>query len=90
MENTNHIFEHLIPQVTPTMLIPFIVSIKTFSSLIPPGTLSVRLTTNIIVGHLPLILLGNNGPSIRHTILTVLITAQILLLILEAEVAVYN
>jgi F-type H+-transporting ATPase subunit a len=56
--------------------------------LIRPGTLAVRVTANIIAGHLLLTLLGNNGPSIRQTILTVLITAHILLLILEAAVAV--
>jgi F-type H+-transporting ATPase subunit a len=33
-------------------------------------------------------LLGNNGPSISHTLLPVLITAEILLLILEAAVAI--
>jgi hypothetical protein len=31
----------------------------------------------MIAGHLLLTLLGNNGPSIRHTLQTVLITAQI-------------
>jgi len=70
------------------MLIPFMVIIETISNLIRPGTLAVRLIANIIAGHLILTLLGNNGPSIRHTLLTVLITAQILLLILEAAVAV--
>jgi F-type H+-transporting ATPase subunit a len=87
IKNTNHIFEHPVPQGTPTILIPFIVIIETISNLIRPGTLAVRLTANIIAGHQLLTLLGNNGPSIRHTILTVLITAQILLLILEAAVA---
>jgi len=70
------------------MLIPFIVIIETIRNLIRPGTLAVRLTANIIAGHLLLTLLGNNGPSIRHTLLTVLITAHILLLILEAAVAI--
>jgi len=70
------------------MLIPFIVIIETIRNLIRPGTLAVRLTANIIAGHLLLTLLGNNGPSIRHTLLIALITAQILLLILEAAVAV--
>jgi len=88
IKNTNHIFEHLVPQGTPTILIPFIVIIETISNLIRPGTLAVRLTANIIAGHLLLTLLGNNGPSIRHTLLIVLITAQILLLILEAAVAI--
>jgi F-type H+-transporting ATPase subunit a len=88
IKNTNHIFEHLVPQGTPTLLIPFIVIIETIRNLIRPGTLAVRLTANIIAGHLLLTLLGNNGPSIRHTLLTILITAQILLLILEAAVAI--
>jgi len=88
IKNTNHIFEHLVPQGTPSILIPFIVIIETISNIIRPGTLAVRLTANIIAGHLLLTLLGNNGPSIRHTLLTVLITAQILLLILEAAVAI--
>jgi F-type H+-transporting ATPase subunit a len=70
------------------MLIPFIVIIETISNLIRPGTQAVRLTANLIAGHLLLTLLGNNGPSIGHTLLSVLITAQILLLILEAAVAV--
>jgi F0F1-type ATP synthase membrane subunit a len=33
-----------------------------FCNLIRPGTLAVRLTANIIAGHLLLTLLGNNGP----------------------------
>jgi len=70
----------------------FIVSEKLYVELwwdkiIWPGTLAIRLTANIIAGHLLLTLLGNNGPSIRH-ITNLLITAQILLLILEAAVAV--
>jgi F-type H+-transporting ATPase subunit a len=88
IKNTNHIFEHLVPQGTPTILMPFMVVIETISNLIRPGTLAVRLTANIIAGHLLLTLLGNNGPSISHTLLTILITAQILLLILEAAVAI--
>jgi len=70
------------------MLIPYIVIIETISNIIRPGTLAVCLTANIIAGHLLLTLLGKNGASIRHTLLTVLITAQILLLILEAAVAI--
>jgi len=77
-----------VPQGTPTMLIPFMVIIETINKLIRPGILAERLTANIITGHLLLTLLGNNGPSIRHTLLTLLITAQILLLILAAAVAV--
>nr|YP_009350628.1 ATP synthase F0 subunit 6 [Bulbitermes laticephalus]AQP27504.1 ATP synthase F0 subunit 6 [Bulbitermes laticephalus] len=88
IKNTNHMFEHLVPQGTPTMLMPFMVIIETISNLIRPGTLAVRLTANMIAGHLLLTLLGNNGPSMSNTLLMILITAQILLLILEAAVAI--
>nr|WHM51684.1 ATP synthase F0 subunit 6 [Orthognathotermes sp. n.] len=88
IKNTNHMFEHLVPQGTPTMLMPFMVIIETISNLIRPGTLAVRLTANMIAGHLLLTLLGNTGPTMSHTLLTMLIIAQILLLILEAAVAV--
>jgi F-type H+-transporting ATPase subunit a len=64
------------------------VIIETIRNLIRPGTLAVRLTANIIAGHLLLTLLGNNGPAINHTLLTILIAAQTLLLILEAAVAI--
>nr|YP_009350433.1 ATP synthase F0 subunit 6 [Constrictotermes cyphergaster]AQP27018.1 ATP synthase F0 subunit 6 [Constrictotermes cyphergaster] len=88
IKNTNHMFEHLVPQGTPTMLMPFMVIIETISNMIRPGTLAVRLTANMIAGHLLLTLLGNNGPSMSYTLLIVLIIAQILLLILEAAVAI--
>nr|URX52946.1 ATP synthase F0 subunit 6 [Glyptotermes sp. 6 AB-2022a]URX52972.1 ATP synthase F0 subunit 6 [Glyptotermes sp. 6 AB-2022a]URX52985.1 ATP synthase F0 subunit 6 [Glyptotermes sp. 6 AB-2022a]URX54517.1 ATP synthase F0 subunit 6 [Glyptotermes sp. 6 AB-2022a] len=88
VNNANHMFEHLVPQGTPAALMPFMVCIETVSNIIRPGTLAVRLTANMIAGHLLLTLLGNNGPTMSHSLLWVLITAQILLLILESAVAV--
>jgi F-type H+-transporting ATPase subunit a len=64
------------------------VCIETIRNIIRPGTLAVRLTANIIAGHLLLTLFGNNGPSISHYLLGVLIIAQIALLILESAVAI--
>nr|WES82313.1 ATP synthase F0 subunit 6 [Glyptotermes angustus] len=88
INNTNHMFEHLVPQGTPSMLMPFMVCIETISNIIRPGTLAVRLTANMIAGHLLLTLLGNNGPTISYSLLGILISAQILLLILESAVAI--
>lgn len=88
INNTNHIFAHLVPQGTPSVLIPFIVIIETISNIIRPGTLAVRLSANIIAGHLLLTLLGNTGVSIPSIIIALLIFTQILLLILESAVAV--
>nr|URX53646.1 ATP synthase F0 subunit 6 [Kalotermitidae sp. 4 AB-2022a] len=88
INNTNHMFEHLVPQGTPPALMPFMVCIETISNMIRPGTLAVRLTANMIAGHLLLTLLGNNGPTITSSLMGLLIAAQILLMMLESAVAV--
>ena len=64
------------------------VLIETIRNVIRPGTLAVRLAANIIAGHLLLTLLGNTGPSLSLSILSILIFSQILLLILESAVAI--
>lgn len=87
INNTQHIFAHLVPQGTPAILIPFIVCIETIRNVIRPGTLAVRLTANIIAGHLLLTLLGNTGPGISTILLSLLIITQIALLVLESAVA---
>nr|ANS72677.1 ATP synthase F0 subunit 6 [Globospongicola spinulatus] len=88
MNNTRHMFAHLVPQGTPGALMPFMVLIETVSNTIRPGTLAVRLAANMMAGHLLLSLLGNNGPKATNLILVILIFAQVLLLMLEAAVAV--
>lgn len=88
INHTQHIFAHLVPQGTPNILIPFIVCIETIRNIIRPGTLAVRLTANIIAGHLLLTLLGNTGNSLSVFLLSFLIFTQIALLILEAAVAI--
>lgn len=88
INNSQHIFAHLVPQGTPSILIPFIVCIETIRNTIRPGTLAVRLTANIIAGHLLLTLIGNTGNSLSAFLLSILIFRQIALLILESAVAI--
>lgn len=75
------------PQGTPNLLIPFIVCIETIRNIIRPGTLAIRLSANIIAGHLLLTLIGNTGNSLSEFLLIILISAQIILLILEIAVS---
>ena len=86
--NTQHIFIHLVPQGTPSILISFMVCIETIRNIIRPGTLAIRLTANIIAGHLLITLLGNTGSSLINYIVILLLITQIILLILECAVAV--
>uniref|UniRef100_A0AAU6W830 ATP synthase subunit a n=1 Tax=Tinodes ventralis TaxID=3144872 RepID=A0AAU6W830_9NEOP len=88
INNTNHMFTHLIPQSTPIVLMPFMVLIETISNLIRPLTLAVRLTANMIAGHLLLTLLSSMKNVLPLYLMLILIMTQILLLILEMSVAI--
>jgi F-type H+-transporting ATPase subunit a len=67
---------------------PFIVLIETIRNVIRPGTLAIRLSANIIAGHLLLTLLGNTGNLLSTLIISLLIFTQLLLLTLESAVAI--
>nr|AYR05110.1 ATP synthase F0 subunit 6 [Cryptorhynchinae sp. 8 ACP-2013] len=88
IKNTNHMFSHLVPQGAPSILLPFLVIIESISNIIRPGTLAIRLTANMIAGHLLVTLLGNSGNSLSLLLLNFLILTQILLLTLESAVAI--
>lgn len=86
--NTNSIFAHLVPNGTPAALMPFIVIIETIRNIIRPGRLAVRLTANIIAGHLLIRLLGNKSIDVQNRLVIIIIIIQIILIIFEAAVAV--
>nr|YP_009185857.1 ATP synthase F0 subunit 6 [Liogluta microptera]ALO70661.1 ATP synthase F0 subunit 6 [Liogluta microptera] len=88
LNNTMHMFAHLVPQGTPPVLMPFMVLIESISNIIRPGTLAVRLAANMIAGHLLMTLLGNTGNSLSLIMINILIITQLLLLILESAVAI--
>nr|YP_009268472.1 ATP synthase F0 subunit 6 [Biston thibetaria]AID67368.1 ATP synthase F0 subunit 6 [Biston thibetaria]AIE11775.1 ATP synthase F0 subunit 6 [Biston thibetaria]ANW36818.1 ATP synthase F0 subunit 6 [Biston thibetaria] len=88
INNYQHMFSHMIPQGTPAVLMPFMVLIETISNIIRPGTLAVRLTANMIAGHLLMTLLSSTGSNMTYYMVMILIMIQMLLLILESAVAV--
>ncbi|YP_009741795.1 ATP synthase F0 subunit 6 (mitochondrion) [Cylas formicarius] len=85
--NTMNMLAHLVPMGAPALLLPFLVIVELISNLIRPMTLAIRLTANMIAGHLLLTLLGNMGQYMNFLTINVLIFIQILLLILESAVS---
>nr|YP_010490465.1 ATP synthase F0 subunit 6 [Octolasmis warwickii]UWM12951.1 ATP synthase F0 subunit 6 [Octolasmis warwickii] len=88
INNTKHMFAHLVPMGTPIVLMPFMVLIETVSNIIRPITLSVRLAANLTAGHLLLILLGESMVESSVLLIFSVTMAQFFLLTLEAAVAV--
>nr|ACJ69410.1 ATP synthase F0 subunit 6 [Aphelocheirus ellipsoideus] len=85
---TRSMLAHMIPSGTPPVLMPFMVCIETISNLIRPGSLAVRLTANMIAGHLLMSLLGNNMTETSAIMIPIMISIQILLMLFETAVAV--
>nr|YP_010263937.1 ATP synthase F0 subunit 6 [Halobates peronis]UIG88243.1 ATP synthase F0 subunit 6 [Halobates peronis] len=88
INKTQHMFSHLIPAGTPSVLMPFMVCIETISNIIRPGSLAVRLTANMIAGHLLMSLLGNNANEASTMMIFMLMTIQVALMMFETAVAI--
>nr|AVJ52320.1 ATP synthase F0 subunit 6 [Homaemus aeneifrons] len=88
INNTNHMFTHLVPMGTPGILMPFMVLIESISSMIRPGSLAVRLTANMIAGHLLMSLLGNNSINASNIMIMFIVSVQMMLMLFETAVAI--
>nr|YP_010698193.1 ATP synthase F0 subunit 6 [Aphrophora memorabilis]WCH58174.1 ATP synthase F0 subunit 6 [Aphrophora memorabilis] len=88
LTKTNKMFYHLIPIGTPPILMPFMVCIETTSNLIRPGSLAVRLTANMIAGHLLMTLLGNMTLNSSKMIIMMILSVQMMLMMFEVAVSI--
>nr|CAQ52872.1 F-ATPase subunit 6 [Paracletus cimiciformis] len=80
-KNTKNMITHLIPLNTPIYLAPFMTIIETMSILIRPMSLSIRLTANLIAGHLMMTLLNFNS------MMFIIIMIQMFMMLFELCVA---
>nr|UZT67554.1 ATP synthase F0 subunit 6 [Paramblynotus sp. ZJUH 20220012] len=87
IKNYNHMFIHLTPQGTPYILMPFMVLIESVSNLIRPLTLAVRLSANIIAGHLLMTLISQTSNNLSKFMIIMMIMIQSMLIILEVAVS---
>nr|YP_010709397.1 ATP synthase F0 subunit 6 [Pseudanthias pascalus]WCR63070.1 ATP synthase F0 subunit 6 [Pseudanthias pascalus] len=84
-----HALGHLLPEGTPTPLIPVLIIIETISLFIRPLALGVRLTANLTAGHLLIQLIATAVFVLGPMMPTVaLLTAVVLGLLTLLEVAV--
>nr|UYL27240.1 ATP synthase F0 subunit 6 [Alectorobius spheniscus] len=86
INQTNYMFSHLVPQGTPMPLSMFMVLIETISNLIRPITLAIRLSANMISGHLLLCLLSTVIENIPN-FFALIFPFMMILLLLEMAVA---
>nr|YP_004935458.1 ATP synthase F0 subunit 6 [Sibynophis collaris]AEK94576.1 ATP synthase F0 subunit 6 [Sibynophis collaris] len=73
---------HMLPEGSPTPLIPFMILIETISLMMRPLALGVRLTANITAGHLLMTMVSSATLNFINTNITLSILTSLLLFLL--------
>nr|YP_009137050.1 ATP synthase F0 subunit 6 [Elaphe anomala]AKE32286.1 ATP synthase F0 subunit 6 [Elaphe anomala] len=83
MKKPSTTLAHMLPEGSPTPLVPFMVVIETISLLMRPLALGVRLTANITAGHLLMTMVSTATLNLINTHIILSIMAWLLLLLLS-------
>nr|AXS67637.1 ATP synthase F0 subunit 6 [Cicadellidae gen. sp. 1 JCX-2018] len=78
-KKTNKMFAHMVPMGTPKILMPLMIIIESISNIMRPGSLSVRLTANMIAGHLIMSLLGNSVSNFKTMLMIIIIMMMLMM-----------
>nr|YP_009171110.1 ATP synthase F0 subunit 6 [Ptyas dhumnades]AGT79945.1 ATP synthase F0 subunit 6 [Ptyas dhumnades]ALN11714.1 ATP synthase F0 subunit 6 [Ptyas dhumnades] len=88
-KNPSTTLAHMLPEGSPTPLVPFMIIIETISLLMRPLALGVRLTANITAGHLLMTMVSTATLNFINTNITMsVITGTLLFLLSMLELAV--
>uniref|UniRef100_A0AB38ZLB8 ATP synthase subunit a n=1 Tax=Latuspina sp. TaxID=3138292 RepID=A0AB38ZLB8_9HYME len=87
IKHSFHMLVHLTLSSTPYILMPFMVMIESISNMIRPMTLAIRLSANIIAGHLLMTLISQSSNHLNLMLIMLMILIQSLLVILEVAVS---
>nr|YP_010879016.1 ATP synthase F0 subunit 6 [Batracomorphus nigromarginattus]WHE42668.1 ATP synthase F0 subunit 6 [Batracomorphus nigromarginattus] len=79
-KNTKLMLTNMLPKNTPLLIMPLMIMIEFSSNLIRPASLAIRLSANMIAGHLMMSLLGEKS--------IMLIMMMMILMMFEMAVAV--
>nr|AIZ02933.1 ATP synthase F0 subunit 6 [Tirumala limniace] len=88
LNNTKHMFIHMIPQGTPTILMPFMVLIETISNSIRPWYFSNSFNCNYNYSSFINYFIKKYSKNFKYMFIISTIFIQIMLLILESMVAI--
>nr|YP_010722187.1 ATP synthase F0 subunit 6 [Hebius metusium]WDV09943.1 ATP synthase F0 subunit 6 [Hebius metusium] len=89
MKKPSTTLAHMLPEGSPTPLIPFMIMIETISIMMRPLALGVRLTANITAGHLLMTMISSATLNFINTYIPLsIMTWTLLLLLTLLELAV--
>nr|YP_010879003.1 ATP synthase F0 subunit 6 [Batracomorphus matsumurai]WHE42655.1 ATP synthase F0 subunit 6 [Batracomorphus matsumurai] len=85
-KNTKIMMANMLPKNTPSMLMPLMILIEFTSNLIRPMSLAVRLSANMIAGHLMFSLMGEKNMILMMMIMMLMMMFELAVAIIQSYV----